>query len=349
MAVYTEEQKILARVSRNSNTAAQVIERTGMLADLGLQNPHTSGHRQIRALCPFHNEKIPSFYVSIDTGDYMCHSCLAKGKFDTLIAHLCKTSASDIRSAFSGIKDSRPKKPLVKDEEYFRSLLYKIKVENPEHGFTIHNKRCDNDIIVASRASKISANGISEFGLKVVDVEFKFEKTQGILIPLNICPTHEDDIANGLMQIRVLGEHFKKQKYLNMINTSNMLFDYKRCMKQKGMPLVVCEGVFDHIRLVDVLGCSVRSTCSFGARMSDQQIALCCLVADTIIIAYDNDDEKFESGKSPAESFLRYLESIKFSELNPKKKIIRYKPECHDFGSAEESDLYRFLEFYKTC
>ena len=35
--------------------------------------------KNLKAKCPFHNEKTPSFYVSPDRGSYYCFGCGAKG------------------------------------------------------------------------------------------------------------------------------------------------------------------------------------------------------------------------------------------------------------------------------
>jgi hypothetical protein len=320
-----------------------------MLADIGLQSPHASGNRQIRSLCPFHNERTPSFYVSIETGEFMCHSCLARGSFDTLVAHLCNTSATDIQSVFKSLSTVKKKKQIIKDDLYFRDIVRSIKIENPVHGFTLDNPRNSFDEIIESRNSKISKESIELFGLKVVDVKFKHGKSIGISIPLRACQTHELDILNGLQQIRVLSEEFKHQKYLNLVNTGNILYDYKSCIKQpRNMPIVVVEGVFDHIRLKEFFGDSIKSTCSFGARMTDQQLALCMLISDTIVISYDNDGDKFQKGCSPADKFFKYMSNINFSVLNPKKKIIRHSLQCKDFGSSSYEDVYTFMNFYNS-
>ncbi|HHO54808.1 MAG TPA: DNA primase, partial [Trueperaceae bacterium] len=46
----------------------------------------TAGKGQLKGLCPFHNEKTPSFHVNQDRGFYYCFGCGAKGDvFDFLM------------------------------------------------------------------------------------------------------------------------------------------------------------------------------------------------------------------------------------------------------------------------
>jgi len=47
-----------------------------------------AGEHEHKALCPFHEEKTPSFYVNCKTGAYYCHSCGKKGHAFHLYARL---------------------------------------------------------------------------------------------------------------------------------------------------------------------------------------------------------------------------------------------------------------------
>ena len=41
--------------------------------------------KNLKARCPFHNEKTPSFYISPDRGSYYCFGCGAKGDIFTFV------------------------------------------------------------------------------------------------------------------------------------------------------------------------------------------------------------------------------------------------------------------------
>jgi len=43
---------------------------------------------QAKALCPFHQETVPSFSVNMDSGVFYCHGCQASGSVKTLLKHL---------------------------------------------------------------------------------------------------------------------------------------------------------------------------------------------------------------------------------------------------------------------
>jgi DNA primase len=55
--------------------------------------------KQIYALCPFHKEKVPSFTINTDTGQWYCHGCGEGGGYVTFLQKflgLVKQDAMDI-------------------------------------------------------------------------------------------------------------------------------------------------------------------------------------------------------------------------------------------------------------
>ena len=55
-----------------------------------------AGKGQLKGLCPFHNEKTPSFHVHQERGFYYCFGCQAKGD---LFDFVMQTQGSDFYEA----------------------------------------------------------------------------------------------------------------------------------------------------------------------------------------------------------------------------------------------------------
>ena len=79
---------------------------------------------ELHGLCPFHNEKNPSFGIKIKTGQYKCLSCGAIGNAWTFLQEMkgmTKDQATKAIMDFAGIKPApktRSKRPAFTVEEY---------------------------------------------------------------------------------------------------------------------------------------------------------------------------------------------------------------------------------------
>ena len=70
------------------STKKQVLDRTDILALVSEHVTLKSRGRNWVGLCPFHNEKTPSFTVSSEKGFYHCFGCSAHGSaLDFLMEH----------------------------------------------------------------------------------------------------------------------------------------------------------------------------------------------------------------------------------------------------------------------
>ena len=59
--------------------------------------------RNYSALCPFHNEKTPSFYLYTDSNHYHCYGCQAHGDVITLTMHLYGTGFTEAVKILSNL------------------------------------------------------------------------------------------------------------------------------------------------------------------------------------------------------------------------------------------------------
>lgn len=62
-----------------SSTTEKIKEKLSIVDVVGSYIPIEKSGANLKARCPFHNEKTPSFYISPDRGSYYCFGCGAKG------------------------------------------------------------------------------------------------------------------------------------------------------------------------------------------------------------------------------------------------------------------------------
>src|SRR4029077_15559428 len=67
---------------------ARVRESTDIVALIGEHLALKKVGTRYRGLCPFHQEKSPSFYVNADMGLYHCFGCQASGDAITFVREL---------------------------------------------------------------------------------------------------------------------------------------------------------------------------------------------------------------------------------------------------------------------
>jgi DNA primase len=109
-----------------SNVTEQIKERLPIEDVVGMYIKLERSGKNLRARCPFHNEKTPSFFVSPDRGTYYCFGCQAHGDIFTFVEQF---EGLDFRGALkslaerAGVKLERvdPKKA-TETEQIFEAL-----------------------------------------------------------------------------------------------------------------------------------------------------------------------------------------------------------------------------------
>lgn len=330
-----------------------------------------------KALCPFHSEKTPSFFVSPEKQIWHCFGCSAGGDifgFLIRIEHLEFPEALQILAQKAGVSlkkyDSslRDKKTtLYKINNLTTQVYHKILLEHPKGGkalnYLLKERKIPLDII------KKFQIGFAPSGYENL---LKFLKNKGYskeeLIESGVARRTEGGRVVDLFKERIifpLKDHLGRivgfsaralnpkdePKYLNTPQTlifdkSNILyglFEGKEKIREE-KSVIVCEGQ------MDVLAChKVRIenvVCSSGTAFTEKQISLLKKYTNKIFFAFDKD-------LAGEEALLRSLGLALDSEFTVKvvllkggkdpDEIIKKNPEL--FKKAAKTPL-DFLDFY---
>ncbi len=266
-------------------------------------------------LCPFHNEKTPSFSVSVDKQIYKCFGC---GEAGNVITFVMKTKGlSYVESieylgerANISIEQGQDKK--IKDK---KDILYKINVEAARFFFNNLNKNLEEKEYLLKRG--ITEVTIRRFGLGYSlnnwEELLKFLKRKGfshqLVSEAGLAVAKDkggfyDRFRNRVMfpvfdhRGKVIGFGGRvlddsKPKYLNSPETQifskrTNLYGLNFAIKDnKDRCLVIVEGYMDCISLHQAGITNVVA--SLGTALTVNQARLLKRYADKAIIAYDAD------------------------------------------------------------
>ena len=271
-------------------------------------------------LCPFHNEKSPSFSVSPGKQMYYCFGCGAGGNVITFLmeyenqtfpeavrtlaqrAGIALPEADDSKEARQA--DSRRAKLLEINKEAAKYFYYQLRTERGSVGMEYLRKRelsdetmnhfglgyankYSNDLIQYLKSKGYSEDLIRDAGLCNVDEKHgMYDKFWNrVMFPIQ-------DINHRVIGFggRVMGDG--KPKYLNSPETE--IFDKSRNLyglnfartSRKGN-VILCEGYMDVIAMHQAG--FTRAVASLGTAFTSGQASLLRRYANEILLSYDSD------------------------------------------------------------
>lgn len=299
-------------------------------------------------LCPFHNEKSPSFSVSPGKQMYYCFGCGAGGNVLTFVMkyeNFTFMEALKMLADRAGIKlpelefskeakEQADKKAILLEinktaASYF---YYKLRQENARHAYeyligrglsidTIkkfglgYSDKYSKDLYQYMKQKKYSDELLRESGLFNVDERNgMYDKFWNrVIFPIM-------DVNNRVIGFggRVMGDG--KPKYLNSPET--MIFDKSRNLYGLNAArisgkryMIVCEGYMDVIAMHQAG--FTNAVASLGTAFTSQQASLLKRYTDEILLLYDSD----EAGQKAA---LRAIPILKAAGLPA--RIVDLKP-----------------------
>lgn len=271
-------------------------------------------------LCPFHNEKSPSFSVSPGKQMYYCFGCGAGGNVITFLmeyenqtfpeavrtlaqrAGIALPEADDSKEARQA--DSRRAKLLEINKEAAKYFYYQLRTERGSVGMEYLRKRelsdetmnhfglgyankYSNDLIQYLKSKGYSEDLIRDAGLCNVDEKHgMYDKFWNrVMFPIQ-------DINHRVIGFggRVMGDG--KPKYLNSPETE--IFDKSRNLyglnfartSRKGN-VILCEGYMDVIAMHQAG--FTQAVASLGTAFTSGQASLLRRYANEIMLSYDSD------------------------------------------------------------
>ena len=271
-------------------------------------------------LCPFHNEKSPSFSVSPGKQMYYCFGCGAGGNVITFLmeyenqtfpeavrtlaqrAGIALPEADDSKEARQA--DSRRAKLLEINKEAAKYFYYQLRTERGSVGMEYlrkrelsdetmnhfglgHANKYSNDLIQYLKSKGYSEDLIRDAGLCNVDEKHgMYDKFWNrVMFPIQ-------DINHRVIGFggRVMGDG--KPKYLNSPETE--IFDKSRNLyglnfartSRKGN-VILCEGYMDVIAMHQAG--FTQAVASLGTAFTSGQASLLRRYANEILLSYDSD------------------------------------------------------------
>ena len=287
----------------------EIKRETDIVALISQYVPLKKVGKNYRALCPFHTEKYPSFYVNADKGIFYCFGCKKGGSainflmeyekldFPDAVRRLAKNLGIEIDTA-KGLKHKD-----IYDVNEFACQFYSTTLTR-EIG-----RRGQNYL----RGRNIDLNKVREFRLGYAPSSgglITFMRQKGIAIErLNkagfISMNHEifrDRLIFPIFNLsgRVIGfggrgiDDYTQPKYLNSPETPIFkkgwvlygLYQSKMLMRQKGEAILV-EGYFD---LLSLFQRGIANICApLGTSLTEKQSLLISRFAKKVNILFDGD------------------------------------------------------------
>lgn len=295
-----------------------VLAATDLVALIGAATALKKAGRSWKGLCPFHDEKTPSFHVHPEKGFYYCFGCGAKGdaisfvreterlEFGEAVAYLARRAGIALPVRKSGTRadrarETRVAEALVGAAAFFRDFLMRhaaavALLERRGIGaeealsFGIGAAPDGWDALKAALAPRFTEEALLEAGLlqRNPDTGRVYDRFRNRLT-IEIRDARGEVLGFGA---RSLGEEMPK--YLNSPESSRFskgkllygLDQAREAIRRRDSVLLV-EGYFDRIALARA-GCE-NAVASMGTALTPPQADLLKRHATTVIVTYDGD------------------------------------------------------------
>ena len=275
--------------------------------------------RTLSGLCPFHNEKTPSFVVYPDTQSFYCFGCGAAGDVINFVRKYNNLSyVEGVKQLASRVgmplpeeddQESRARQRLLEINRCAARYFYEqLNAETPEAALARRywkEKRGLTDATIrrfglgyapqdfGGLLHYLRRRGFSESELEHSGLIKRSEKgnlydifRHRVMVPII-------DVRGAIIAFggRVLDD--SKPKYINSPETmvyhkSRTLFALNVAKKSSNKRYILCEGYMDVIAM-HVAGFDT-AVCACGTALTSEQVKLLSEYADEVVLCYDSDE-----------------------------------------------------------
>lgn len=275
--------------------------------------------RNLVGLCPFHNEKTPSFNIYTESNSFYCFGCGAGGNvinFIMRIENLDYIDAVKLLAQRAGMNMpeesyddsmSRLRKRIFEANRaaarFYHSCLYS---NEGQQGLDYLHKRALTDKTIRrfglgfapdspfALTNHLKSLGFTDYELETANLAVKSKKTGKVIdrffnrVMFPIIDLRANVIAFGG---RIMTD--QKPKYLNTSDTpvfkkSANLFSLNNAKNTANRQLILCEGYMDVIA-VNQAGFH-NAVATLGTALTKEQAVLMKRYADEVVICYDADE-----------------------------------------------------------
>jgi DNA primase len=365
-----------------STPVEKIKERLNIVDLLGTYIKLEKAGKNMKARCPFHNEKTPSFFVSPDRDSYYCFGCGAKGDIFTFVQEFEgvdffgalkmlaeKTGVTLERGSFEKKDDKEAIfNALEAATQFFESNLSRSQsaknylekrgltektIKDWRIGFVADDWRTLYDYLTAR---KFSDNEIEQAGLIKRNERSFYDRFRGrIMFPIRdsvgrvvgftgrILPENETRL--------VAGQTVEAAKYLNspetsVFNKSRIIygFDMAKLAIKKFDYSVIVEGQMDIIMCHQAGFQNVVATS--GTALTPEHLTLLRRISNRVIMAFDADKAGVNAATKAWQLALSLGMEVKIAEFkdgkDPADVILKDKEK---FKEALKDSMH-IIDFY---
>ncbi len=299
------------------SSVEQIKERLNIESVVGSYVKLEKAGNSLKAKCPFHNEKTPSFFVSPDRGTYYCFGCGAKGDIFTFVQEfegidflgalkiLADKAGITLEKFTSKITDKKERLYLLlemttiflqnnlQSEEIPLNYLKKRglsddTIKNWKVGYVRDEWRSISDYL---KSKGFTDDEIERAGISKTEGKNTYDRFRGrIMFPIF-------DSAGRVIAYsgRILHDDGQSAKYLNspqteLFDKSKVLYGYDRAKQsiRKFDFSILVEGQMD-ILMAHQAGFT-NTVASSGTALTIDHLSLLRRISNKIIMSFDSDN-----------------------------------------------------------